>query len=68
MASGQVDGIALGAALEGLGRRERIVIWFRFVFGLTFVEVAEILGVSRARVWQLHERGLRELRAALGEP
>lgn len=32
---------------------------------LTEYEISHMLGVSRARIWQLHERAIRKLRLAM---
>ena len=49
-------------ALARLPEREAKVIVLRFVMGLTFVEVGEVLGVSRARVWQLQKTAVTRMR------
>ncbi len=49
-------------ALRGLNNRDKVVIVLRFLFGLSQYEVADWLGVTRTRVFQMEQRALGRLR------
>lgn len=55
----------LAEAVDRLGERERTAISLFYFEGLTNKEVAEVMGVSPARVCFLHARALRKLRDSL---
>ena len=57
---------ALPAALERLSERQRVAVLLTRCFQWTYVETAEMLGVSVGTVEKHVERGLRKLRSALG--
>lgn len=65
------DRYALGAlvrdALAGLPRQQRAVLVFRYCEDLPEAAVAELLGCSAGTVKSHAHRGLRALRAALGD-
>lgn len=52
-------------ALHRLPAKRRRVVVLRYVVGLTELEVAEMLGISRGAVKSAASRGLAQLRAAL---
>jgi len=56
---------ALGAAIERLPDREKLVIALYYYEGLTFKEIGKILGVSESRVYQLHTQAVLRLRGYL---
>ncbi len=57
----------LPAALASLSERQRTCVLLTHAFGWTHQEVADLLGLSRSSVQVHSDRGLRSLRAALGE-
>ncbi len=57
----------LARAIDGLGTKDRTVVSLFYYEGLTNSEVAEVMGVSPARVCFLHARALRRLKDALAE-
>ena len=65
------DGYALGAlvrsALAGLSRQQRAVLVLRYIEDLPEASVAGLLGVSAGTVKTHAHRGLRALRASLGD-
>ncbi len=52
-------------ALGTLGQRDVLVLSLYYNDELTYVEIAEVLGVTTSRVCQLHGRAIARLRAAL---
>ena len=58
-------GTRLRAALEVLGVNEKKVIAFHYFDGLAFAQIADLLGVSKGRISQLHRVGLEKMRASL---
>lgn len=58
---------ALPAALESLTKNQRIAVVLIFALEWTEQETAELLGRSRSTIRTHLERGLANLRAALGE-
>ena len=52
----------LAYLVEQLSANERQVITGHYYQQLSFVEISELLGVSKARVSQLHGQGLKKLR------
>jgi RNA polymerase sigma factor (sigma-70 family) len=59
--------LALERAIEALPRRERLVFVLHDCADVPLRDLGAMLGVSRARAWQLRQRALERLRAALGE-
>ena len=60
MANGGAE--ALQAALGTLPEKTRRVVHLRFFEGKTLVETADLIGVSRTRIWQLERKALKDLR------
>lgn len=60
---------AVGAALETLNERERLIVRERMMSEdpMTLQRLGELLGVSKERVRQIEERAASKLRAKLGE-
>ncbi len=54
-------------AIEALPERERLVLSLYYDEGFTFKEIGNILGVSEARVCQIHWRAVRRIRKRLKE-
>ena len=54
-------------ALATLGQRDVLVLSLYYNDELTYVEIAEVLGVTTSRVCQLHGRAIARLRAAIEE-
>ena len=59
------DDLDLQLALEGLTAREQQVIGSIYYVGLEHWEIAEVLGVHKSRVSQIHNHALAKLRSAL---
>lgn len=57
----------LARLLAGLQQRERLVLSLHYLHHLPFVQVAEVLAVSKGRVSQMHRQALRQLREKLGQ-
>jgi len=60
---------SLKRLVEALPERERRVVFYHYYQGLSFTHVAEILGVTKGRVSQIHSQALqliREARSATG--
>lgn len=55
------------SALATLGQRDVLVLSLYYNDELTYVEIAEVLGVTTSRVCQLHGRAIARLRAAIEE-
>ncbi|SAL10576.1 sigma-70 family RNA polymerase sigma factor [Caballeronia telluris] len=53
-------------AVSGLPERDHKIIHYHYFNGLRFDQIADILGVSKARVSQLHHAALARLRDHLG--
>ncbi len=53
------------SAIAGLGERERKVITLHYFHGLLFEQIADVLGVTKGRISQLHRSGLTRLREVL---
>lgn len=60
-----VEGLALQAAMERLGERERYIIQLRFFEGKTQIEVAEDIDISQAQVSRLEKHALKVMRQYL---
>ncbi|MFT3736022.1 MAG: sigma-70 family RNA polymerase sigma factor [Rhodocyclaceae bacterium] len=50
-------------AVEQLPERERLVVKYHYYFGFQFDGIAEMLGVTKGRVSQLHKQALRRMHA-----
>jgi RNA polymerase sigma factor for flagellar operon FliA len=63
---GEVEGKeirrVLGAGVDKLPDRERLVVALYYYEGLTFKEIGRVLGVSESRVYQLHTQAMNRLR------
>lgn len=57
----------VGPVLRQLPERERMILYFRFVRGMTQGEIAQHLGMSQMHVSRLLSRTLHALRQAIGE-
>ncbi|MBN3817446.1 sigma-70 family RNA polymerase sigma factor [Paraburkholderia sp. Se-20369] len=57
----------LANAVRHLPERTRKIIQYHYFHGLGFEQIADILGVSKGRISQLHRAALVELREQLGE-
>jgi RNA polymerase sigma factor for flagellar operon FliA len=55
----------LAAAVAALPPREAELLRNHYEHGLSFAQVAELLGLSRGRVSQLHRAALERLRKAM---
>ena len=64
----EVEGKRLRAALETLAPAQRDAIVLHWFEGLSFPEIAQILGVSESALKVRAHRGYAQLRALLGEP
>ena len=60
-----VEELALQAAMERLGERERYIIQLRFFEGKTQIEVAEDIEISQAQVSRLEKQALKVMRQYL---
>ena len=56
--------MALVAALQTLGRRERVIVVLRYYVDLSEAETAQILGISPGTVKSVCSRALRKLRVS----
>ena len=57
--------VALRMAVAELPDRERSVLLLTAIAGYPIHAVGRLLGISRARAWQLRERAIRRLRERL---
>lgn len=55
----------LTAAVEGLPERLAVLVSLHYVEGLSYREIAHIMGVSEPRICQLHADAMKRLRSAL---
>ncbi len=55
----------LGAAINRLGDREKVVLTLYYYEGLTLAEIGEVLSVTESRVCQIHTKAVLQLRAKL---
>lgn len=60
-----VEGLALQAAMDRLGERERYIIQLRFFEGKTQIEVANDIEISQAQVSRLEKHALKTMRQYL---
>jgi RNA polymerase sigma-B factor len=58
---------SLGPELRALPKRDRLVLYLRFVEDMTQSEIAECIGVSQMHVSRLIRRALARLRSGVGE-
>lgn len=58
---------AVSESLEQLPERDRAIVVLHYYHQLSFVEIAEQLGVTKGRISQLHKRALEQLRCCLRE-
>lgn len=54
-------------AVERLPERERILLGLYYVEGLTMQEIAEVFGVTKPRICQIHNRAVLRLRGLMAE-
>ena len=57
----------LARAVGLLPEREAIVIVNHYEHGLSFVQIADLMGVSRGRISQLHHAALERLRRKISK-
>lgn len=55
----------LSALVEALPEKERIVVKYHYYQHLAFIEIAELLGVTKGRISQLHKQGILRMRRQL---
>jgi RNA polymerase sigma factor for flagellar operon FliA len=53
--------------IDGLPERERQVIRYHYLQQMEFVEIAQLLGLSKGRISQLHHAALASLRAQIAQ-
>jgi RNA polymerase sigma factor for flagellar operon FliA len=58
---------AVSESLDKLGERERAIVVLHYYHQLSFVDIADQLGVTKGRISQLHRRALEQLRMRLHE-
>lgn len=58
---------AVSESLDQLSERERAVVVMHYYHQLSFVDIAERLGVTKGRISQLHKSALERLRCCLRE-
>ena len=59
-----LDNIMLRDAMEKLGKREKQILYARFLKGKTQVEVAKEIGISQAQVSRLEKNAVNAIRAS----
>lgn len=59
---------ALSQALRRLDKRDQTIVALYYFEGLSMAEIGRTVGVTEARVSQLHSAALKQLRVALVEP
>jgi len=50
---------------EALGPREKLILFARHILGMSYGSMGKEFGVSRQRIKQIRERGLRKIRKAV---
>lgn len=55
----------LRSRLEQMPERERLVLDYHYVQGVSFREIADLLGLSKGRISQIHAAALQRLRQAM---
>ncbi len=55
----------LGAAIDQLPERERLIISLYYYSELTYKEIAEVLEISESRISQLHSKAILKLKSSL---
>ncbi len=61
------EAIALKSGLKSLSERQRLAVTYRYCYGYSDCEIAQIMGISRQAVNRLHKRGLTSLKEYFGE-
>lgn len=57
----------LGARIDDLPERERLILEYHYKLDIQFAEIARLLDVSKGRVSQLHGQALKRLRTSLSK-
>ena len=57
-----LEGIMLRDAMQKLGKREKQILYLRFLMGKTQVEVAKQIGISQAQVSRLEKNAIKSIR------
>ena len=57
----------LTGAIDDLPERESQIVRYHYLQGAQFEAIADLLGVTKGRVSQLHKRALQRLRDRLGQ-
>jgi RNA polymerase sporulation-specific sigma factor len=60
-----LEQIALGDAIERLGKRERHILALRFYYGKTQMEVAAEVGISQAQVSRLEKNAISQIKKSM---
>jgi RNA polymerase sigma factor for flagellar operon FliA len=61
------ENLGLGSLVENLPERERQVIVGHYYQQLSFVELSDLMGVSKSRISQLHSQALKKIRKSYEE-
>ncbi|MDR3397790.1 MAG: FliA/WhiG family RNA polymerase sigma factor [Pandoraea sp.] len=56
---------SLARALDALGEREQRVVQLYYALDMNFEEIGEVLGLTRARICQIHQVALRKMNVAM---
>ena len=59
------DIISLKGALKRIDKRERSVLYARYIYGKTQLEIAADLGVSQAQVSRIEKNAINDMRRLL---
>ena len=54
--------LALAASIKKLSKREQMILEQRLIFGLTQVEIANVLGISQAQISRLEKSAINNIR------